>query len=301
MFSSSATNPRRSAPLMRPEAISPDLIASQPSSWADGETPTTAPSSSDASPSQAGGGASQAGGVWTMRPEALNERLMQGATPPVRRADALGSTTPAAADSTPIEVAARPEQPLESAQEPADEPQAQPTPNASGLIPPAPARQSYATLIGRDDAGAEKRCLAEAIYFEARGESEEGQAAVAQVVLNRVSSGLYPASICGVVYQNRQRRNACQFSFACDGRSLRVTEPTPGGRRSASRARCPPARLTCPMSEARRTITRITCGRAGPEASKKWMSSGVTFSTSFALARPDGIACVFAARTCVRP
>ena len=118
----------------------------------------------------------------------------------------------------------RPEQPPGSAQEPAEEPHAQTTPNAS-LIAPAPAHQSYATLIGRDDAGAEKRCLAEAIYFEARGESEEGQAAVAQVVLNRVASGLYPASICGVVYQNRQRRNACQFSFACDGRSLRVAEP----------------------------------------------------------------------------
>ncbi len=192
--------------------------------WADGETPTTAPASADASPSQPGGGASQAGGVRTMRPEALNERLMQGATPPVRRADALGSTTPAAADSTPIEVAVRPEQPPGSAQEPAEEPHAQTTPNAS-LIAPAPAHQSYATLIGRDDAGAEKRCLAEAIYFEARGESEEGQAAVAQVVLNRVASGLYPASICGVVYQDRQRRNACQFSFACDGRSLRVAEP----------------------------------------------------------------------------
>jgi spore germination cell wall hydrolase CwlJ-like protein len=80
-------------------------------------------------------------------------------------------------------------------------------------------------LFDGDGAEQEKRCLAEAIYFEARGESEEGQAAVAQVVLNRVSSGLYPATICGVVYQNRQRRNACQFSFACDGRSLRVAEP----------------------------------------------------------------------------
>ncbi len=71
----------------------------------------------------------------------------------------------------------------------------------------------------------EKRCLAEAIYFEARGEPDEGQAAVAQVVLNRVSSGLYPSTICGVVFQNRSHYHACQFSFACEGRSLRVTEP----------------------------------------------------------------------------
>ena len=51
-----------------------------------------------------------------------------------------------------------------------------------------------------------------------------GQAAVAQVVLNRVQSGLYPSTICGVVYQNRSHYKACQFSFACEGRSLRITE-----------------------------------------------------------------------------
>ena len=45
------------------------------------------------------------------------------------------------------------------------------------------------------------------------------------MVLNRVSSGLYPSTICGVVYQNRHRYNACQFSFACEGRALRVSEP----------------------------------------------------------------------------
>lgn len=64
----------------------------------------------------------------------------------------------------------------------------------------------------------EQRCLAEAIYFEARGESLKGQAAVAQVVLNRVRNPEYPATICGVVYQNEDWRNRCQFSFACDGR-----------------------------------------------------------------------------------
>jgi spore germination cell wall hydrolase CwlJ-like protein len=62
----------------------------------------------------------------------------------------------------------------------------------------------------------EQRCLAEAVYFEARGESYNGQVAVAQVVLNRVRNPAYPNSICKVVYQNRQKRNACQFSFACD-------------------------------------------------------------------------------------
>ena len=47
------------------------------------------------------------------------------------------------------------------------------------------------------------------------------------MVLNRAQSGLYPPTICGVVYQNRHRRNACQFSFACEGKALRVTEPEP--------------------------------------------------------------------------
>ncbi|OQM75566.1 cell wall hydrolase [Manganibacter manganicus] len=63
----------------------------------------------------------------------------------------------------------------------------------------------------------EQSCLANAIYFEARSESMRGQAAVAQVVLNRVRNPAYPGSICGVVYQNQNWRNACQFSFACDG------------------------------------------------------------------------------------
>lgn len=64
-----------------------------------------------------------------------------------------------------------------------------------------------------------RRCLAQAVYFEARGETLEGQLAVAQVVLNRLESRRYPSSICGVVFQNERLRHRCQFSFACDGRS----------------------------------------------------------------------------------
>jgi spore germination cell wall hydrolase CwlJ-like protein len=71
-----------------------------------------------------------------------------------------------------------------------------------------------------------EKCLAEAIYFEARGEPVRGQIAVAQVVMNRVFSRYYPNSVCGVVYQNSNRR-ACQFSFACDRiPNDRITEPT---------------------------------------------------------------------------
>lgn len=62
----------------------------------------------------------------------------------------------------------------------------------------------------------EQQCLANGIYFEARGESTKGQAAVAQVILNRVRNPAYPATICGVVYQNKSWHNRCQFSFACD-------------------------------------------------------------------------------------
>ncbi|MBV6658122.1 MAG: cell wall hydrolase [Devosiaceae bacterium] len=68
------------------------------------------------------------------------------------------------------------------------------------------------------------RCLAEGIYFEARGEPRRGQVAVAQVIMNRVNHDEFPDTICGVVYQNQHWRNRCQFSFACDGIPERVTE-----------------------------------------------------------------------------
>lgn len=73
----------------------------------------------------------------------------------------------------------------------------------------------------------ERWCLATAIYFEARGESYRGQVAVAQTVLNRVKDHRYPNTICGVVFQNQHRRNACQFSFACDGIPDTVSERKP--------------------------------------------------------------------------
>jgi len=71
----------------------------------------------------------------------------------------------------------------------------------------------------------EQQCLATGIYFEARGESVKGQAAVAQVILNRVRNPAYPKTICGVVYQNEDWQNACQFSFACDNVKERVNSP----------------------------------------------------------------------------
>ncbi|MEL7784030.1 cell wall hydrolase [Citromicrobium bathyomarinum] len=64
-------------------------------------------------------------------------------------------------------------------------------------------------------------CLAKAVYYEAASESEGGQRAVAQVVLNRVAHPAYPKTVCGVVYQGSQRRTGCQFSFTCDGSMAR--------------------------------------------------------------------------------
>lgn len=68
-------------------------------------------------------------------------------------------------------------------------------------------------------------CLTEAIYFEARGESLQGQVAVAEVILNRVDNPLYPRSVCGVVKQRGS--GGCQFSYICDGRTDRMRERVP--------------------------------------------------------------------------
>jgi spore germination cell wall hydrolase CwlJ-like protein len=70
-----------------------------------------------------------------------------------------------------------------------------------------------------------EKCLAEAVYFEARGEAVRGQIAVAQVVMNRVFSGKYPDTVCGAVYQNKHRHLACQFTFACDNNPDVIREP----------------------------------------------------------------------------
>jgi len=74
-------------------------------------------------------------------------------------------------------------------------------------------------------ADSERLCLAQAIYHEARGETVDGQMAVANVIINRAFSKKYPSTICGVVFQNADRgKYKCQFTFACDGRSDMGTE-----------------------------------------------------------------------------
>jgi spore germination cell wall hydrolase CwlJ-like protein len=85
--------------------------------------------------------------------------------------------------------------------------------------PPAPDEifvKSASTDVVRTPLLAEHRCLAEVMYFEARGEGEKGERAVAEVVFHRIASGGHGRSICAVVYQGVSRAG-CQFTFACDG------------------------------------------------------------------------------------
>jgi len=92
------------------------------------------------------------------------------------------------------------------------------------LKPTSPTRLTE-TALARVKVGERSKewyCLAEALYFEARGESLRGQVAVAEVILNRVDSKLYPNTICGVIQQGQHRRNACQFSYNCDGKANHV-------------------------------------------------------------------------------
>ncbi len=84
---------------------------------------------------------------------------------------------------------------------------------------PAQPFQSNASAHGR-----EAECLAQAVYYEARGESDPGQQAVAQVVLNRVRHPSFPKTICAVVFQ--RAGGGCQFSFACNGAMHDAVEPT---------------------------------------------------------------------------
>ncbi|WP_226803893.1 cell wall hydrolase [Amylibacter sp. SFDW26] len=75
--------------------------------------------------------------------------------------------------------------------------------------------------LPRANGNSEWRCLAEALYFEARGETLQGQFAVAEVILNRRDSKRFPSSVCGVIGQGSTtgKKYACQFSYKCDGRA----------------------------------------------------------------------------------
>ncbi len=115
-------------------------------------------------------------------------------------------------------------------------------PRAAGVVlrasfggPFNPAAEPF-RLTGALDASRDLDCLTQAVYYEARGETPSGQAAVAQVVLNRVRHPAFPKSVCSVVFQ--RAFGVCQFSFACDGSMRRGREPGAWSRarKVASRA-----------------------------------------------------------------
>jgi spore germination cell wall hydrolase CwlJ-like protein len=93
-------------------------------------------------------------------------------------------------------------------------------------------------VYAADDVAEEQQaCLAKGVYFEARGESLEGQLAVADVILNRAASGKYPSSICGVITQK------AQFSFIKDGQFPEPKKQTKAWRKAVAVARIARERL----------------------------------------------------------
>lgn len=106
------------------------------------------------------------------------------------------------------------------------EPAPRPQPSVTSAMLADYVTSGYQPMEKRlETADAERDCLAQAIYHEARGESATGQLAVANVIVNRARSAKFPNSLCGVVYQNADKGlYRCQFTFACDGRDNRPSE-----------------------------------------------------------------------------
>ncbi len=102
-----------------------------------------------------------------------------------------------------------------------------PIPAAAGTVTGGGGFLYDKTWLSRQPApegGAQWRCLAEALYFEARGETIEGLFAVSEVIMNRVASKRFPNSVCGVVNQGTGRKFACQFTYTCDGRPEHIDD-----------------------------------------------------------------------------
>ena len=83
------------------------------------------------------------------------------------------------------------------------------------VVTESPVEQALAAL------GTEQQCLAEAMYYEARGEGADGQKAIAEVILQRTHDANYPKTICAVVHEGAKRHTGCQFSYTCDGSMTR--------------------------------------------------------------------------------
>ena len=95
-----------------------------------------------------------------------------------------------------------------------------------------PAARSLRLAGTFTDRSRAQQCLTQAIYYEAASESDAGQRAVAQVVLNRVAHPSYPSTVCGVVFQGSERKTGCQFTFTCDGALARKPSAFMWGRAS---------------------------------------------------------------------
>jgi spore germination cell wall hydrolase CwlJ-like protein len=85
--------------------------------------------------------------------------------------------------------------------------------------------RAFLAALPAASGGSAWKCLSEALYFEARGESVKGMFAVAEVIMNRVDSSRYPKSVCGVINQGTGRKYGCQFTYTCDGKAEVVSEP----------------------------------------------------------------------------
>ena len=99
------------------------------------------------------------------------------------------------------------------------------------ITPPAVApgavqySRSWVDAQPKAEGSDEWRCLSEALYFEARGETVKGQFAVAEVIMNRVKSARFPGSLCGVINQGTGKKFGCQFTYTCDGNKEVIAEP----------------------------------------------------------------------------
>jgi len=105
--------------------------------------------------------------------------------------------------------------------------QPSPTVSSSGRVKYT---NDWLRVLPKASGDAEWRCLSEALYFEARGETVKGLFAVAEVIMNRVASSRFPSSVCGVINQGTGAKYACQFTYTCDGRPEEIHEPASWAR-----------------------------------------------------------------------
>ncbi|WP_313472968.1 cell wall hydrolase [Brevundimonas sp.] len=141
----------------------------------------------------------------TMIKDGKGVRLTDAPPPVRRRAETRPSAPAARMAATPSRA-----EPTASFAPPLVNADAAPSVRRSGYTPPYLDLKTPPRVPDND-----LECLTQAIYYEARNESEAGQAAVAEVVLNRSRHRAYPKRVCEVVYQRNSR--TCQFTFTCDG------------------------------------------------------------------------------------